>query len=101
MNKPINWILIILILITVYIIYDNNKRENLLNGKTIKTKAIVTKFTTMSVRSPARIYYQYTVEKKDYIDFDHGSNPNLKIGDTILIEYAVENPAYSMILKRE
>lgn len=99
MNKLSNLLILLLLTVVGYFVYDNYKRDKFLKGKTAITKAIVTRLTKPGVRSPARIYYLYKVKENELIDFDHGSDTKLKKGDTILIKYSIKNPSYSKIQK--
>lgn len=95
----ITLIIIGILVVWVYIRDRNNKK--LLDGPTKTTIGFITDITKgTGVRTfPSAEYYYYVKGEKYYND-EYSNFNIMKIGDTILIKYAISNPSVSEVLDK-
>lgn len=101
MKKQI-WIGIVVGVMISFVVFRlfQNTREDRLLEETKQIKTILTEINKSAVRSPATGKYRYSVNGTDY-EYEENRNFNdLKVGDTILIEYSVEDPSVARVVDK-
>lgn len=101
-KKYIPYILLGIIgLMVLFSVIRNSYNESTLNGKTKKCIAIITHITSgTGVRQIAGVDFYYFVNGTKYQNNDNGNFNFMKVGDTILIEYAVVNNSVSRVIDK-
>nr|WP_293844528.1 hypothetical protein [uncultured Arsenicibacter sp.] len=86
----------------IYIIYMNNFRSKALDGKTRMIKAIIINEKNFYGNSPLTQTFSYSyLFKVGLVDYKGDSqDPDLTIGDSILIKYSIENPDFNKPVKQ-
>ncbi|OIN55914.1 hypothetical protein [Arsenicibacter rosenii] len=85
----------------IYLIYINNSRSKTLDGKTNKVKAVIINEKNFYGNSPVTQTFSYSYQFKiGLVDYKGDSqDPDLSIGDSILIKYSIENPDFNEPVK--
>lgn len=92
-------IIFVMILITVYVFVDNNQKDLLLRNS-CQTIAIIKEIKHGAVRSSKRVEFTYSVNGQIYEGNEPGNFDDFMIGDTILIEYAIEDHSVARVVDK-
>lgn len=87
--------LIFVSIVSFSFLRDNYRERSL--EKTISTHAFYYKYSGKTVRDDNWCYFSYTVEKKKFSFKESGSFPNLKIGDSVEIEYSISDHSVARV----
>lgn len=104
MDKNKNWsIWLGVFIFSVVIIYSltrdfyrKDKLENLTKGK-----AIIIKYSTGTSKHGKRGYFEYIVSGKKYKFIQQGDFSSFEIGDTLEIEYSIEDNSVARVIKNQ
>lgn len=102
MNKRILTVLIlsvILLIIGIYSFWNDHRTENLLIHNKKALGVFVSRNTTPVHGSPS-INVKYKVGNVSYLLKERGSFSELKIGDTVLVEYAVKDNSVARVIDK-
>lgn len=100
-NKLANYLILLLVLIVVFSLIRNWYLDSQLAKGTKQTIGIITDINSgTGVRQIASVDYYYLVEGKKYSGSDNGKFNFMKIGDTLLIEYAKEDKSVSKVVDK-
>lgn len=90
--------MVVIVIIACIRDWYNDKQ---LAGKTIETIAIVTDITSgTGVRQIAGVNYEYQINGKTYTGSDNGNFNFMKIGDTLLVVYAISDRSVSKVKEK-
>lgn len=88
---------IVLSILCIYNFWqEKNKEELLKNGS--KTFGIFISRNERAVHGSPSINVRYKVNGTKYILKEYGGFPSLKVGDTVLVEYAVEDNSVARVV---
>ncbi len=96
-----NWIIFVIMIIIFglgYNIYNNSRRNTLL-----KNSMLITGFLVSEDHSSHKFLsgdFKFLVKNKKYSFRHNGDFSFLKVGDTVLIEYAVDDPTVARVKDR-
>lgn len=98
-KKYVPYILLGIIgLIVLFSAIRNSYYEHILNGKTKRCIGIITHITNgTGVRQISGVDFYYFVNGNRYENNDNGDFNFMKLGDTILIEYAIEDHSIARV----
>lgn len=88
---------IVLSIIGFYSFWNEKRKENLL-GHHIRVKGVFISRNETPVHGSASINVKYKVGNVSYILKERVSFPGLKVGDTVLVEYAVEDNSVARVV---
>lgn len=89
-----------LMIISVIYILIKDIRNDFLLKRSRETTAIITHISHGAVRSPKRGEFEYIVNGKKYNFNESGDYDAFSIGDTVLIEYAVEDHSVARVVDK-
>lgn len=90
----------VFIIVLLYRFFESRHEDELLK-KSDETTAILTLIRDgKSVRDSASGKYKYIVKGKSYVYEENRNFNDLQIGDTILIEYAIEDPSVAKVVDK-
>jgi hypothetical protein len=91
---------IVLSIIGVYSFWNEKHKENLLvhNIRVIRVKGIFISRNETPVHGSSSINVKYKVGNVSYMLKERVSFPGLKVGDTVLVEYAIEDNSVARVV---
>lgn len=92
-------VIFVMILIAVYVVVDNYRKDTLLRNS-YRTTAIIKEIRHGAVRSSKRVEFTYSVNGRTYENNEPGNYDDFAIGDTILIEYAIEDHSVARVVDK-
>ena len=100
MDRFTGTVVLSLMFIVVILIVIKNIRNDFLLKRSREMNAIITHISHGAVRSPKRGEFEYVVNGKKHNFNEPGDYDAFSIGDTVLIEYAVEDHSVARVVDK-
>lgn len=92
----ISFLLIVILFSIIRDKYRDNKFEN-----SVKSKAVLVKYSTGTAKHGKRGYFEYKISDHKFEFIQDGDFSNLKLGDTVEIEYSLEDKNVVRVINYE